>query len=38
MKEHGLSQRKPNKRFAISKTERKVAIIEFLKNVWHVRY
>ena len=33
----GVSQRKP-KRFAISRAERKIRIIEFLKNVWHVRY
>ena len=38
MKEYGVSLRKPNKRFAISRAERKIRIIEFLKNVWRVRY
>ena len=38
MKEYGVSLLKPNKRFSISKTDRKDCIIELLKNVWRVRY
>ena len=38
MKEYGVSLRKPNKRFATSKAERKIRIIGFLKNVWRVHY
>ena len=38
MKECRVSLKKPNKRFAISKTDRKERIIELLKNVWRVRY
>ena len=38
MNQCGVSLRKPNKRSAISKTEMKVRIIQFLKNVWRVRY
>ena len=38
MKEYGVSLRKPNKRFAISRAERKIRITELLKNVWRVRY
>ena len=38
MKEYGVSLLKPNKRFSISKTDRKDRIIELLKNVWRVRY
>ena len=38
MKEYGVSLRKPNKRFAISRAETKIRIIELLKNVWRVRY
>lgn len=38
MKEYRVSLKKPNKRFAISKTDRKERIIELLKNVWRVRY
>ena len=38
MKEYGVSLLKPNKRFSISKTDRKDRIIELLKNVWCVRH
>ena len=33
-----MSLKKPNKRFALSQSERKIRIIEFLKNVRRVRY
>ena len=38
MKEYRVSLKKPNKRFSISKTDRKDRIIELLKNVWRVRH
>ena len=38
MNEYRVSLKKPNKRFSISKTDRKDRIIELLKNVWRVRY
>lgn len=38
MDEYRVSLKKPNKRFSISKKDRKERIIEFLKNVWRVRY
>jgi len=38
MKEYRVSSKKHNKRFSISKTDRKDRIIELLKNVWRVRH
>ena len=38
MKEYNVSLLKPNKRFSLPQAERKVRILEFLKNVWRVRH
>ena len=37
-KEYGVSLKSPNKRFSISHDARKRCIIQFLKNIWTVRY
>lgn len=37
-KEYGVSLKSPNKRFSIPQDARKRRIIQFLKNVWTVRY
>ena len=38
MQEFGMSLKKPNKRFAIPQNDRKERILEYLKNIWRVRY
>ena len=38
MQEYGVSLRKPNKRFAISQENRVDRVLEYLQNVWRVRY
>ena len=38
MKEYRVSLNKPNKRFALSQTERVVRLLEFLKNIWRIRH
>ena len=38
MKEYGVSLRNPNKRFAVSREDRSERSLEYLQNVWRVRY
>ena len=37
MDEYNASLRKPNKKFAIKKEDRKIRIKDYLKNIWTVR-
>ena len=38
MKEYGVNLRKPNKRFTVSQEDRIERSLEYLQNVWRVRY
>jgi hypothetical protein len=37
MQEYHVSLNKPNKRFALQQDERKLRIVELLKNIWRIR-